>query len=254
MHLSKPLFALPILLLAGSTAIPGLAMGRSSGNVGDKGDQQTKSTPYTFTRTSTIVQTLANGATITRSFTVKSARDSEGRTYSEEHLTNPVGLVRYTVFDSVARTDITWSNRTKIAIVTHIPAQGPEAGAPQQPPAARKPTQVTREDLGLRTIAGLEARGTRTTLVVPAGEAGNDQPFTIVTEDWRSTQYDIPLLTIHEDPRSGRRTDEIVEFHPGEPDPGLFQVPKGYTVEERTALLTPLSGRNQSLATVSRQK
>jgi hypothetical protein len=50
-----------------------------------------------------------------------------------------------------------------------------------------------------------------------------------------STQYDIPLLTITNDPRTGKRTDEVTEFQPGEPDPALFQIPKGYTVRERTA-------------------
>lgn len=254
MRLCKLLFALPILLVGAFAVWPVLVMGSSAGNAVEIGTGQTSNIPYTLTRTSTIVQTLANGATITRTFTVKSARDSEGRTYSEEHLTTPVGLVRYTVFDSVARTDITWNNRTKIAIVTHIPAEGSEADTPQPPQIARRSSEVTREGLGQRTIAGLEARGTRITLIVPAGEVGNDHPFTIVTEDWKSTLYDIPLLTIHDDPRSGKRTDEVTEFHAGEPDPGLFRVPKGYTVEERTAVLTPLSGRNQSLATVSQQK
>jgi hypothetical protein len=50
-----------------------------------------------------------------------------------------------------------------------------------------------------------------------------------------STQYNIPLLTITNDPRMGKRTDEVTEFQPGEPDPALFQIPKGYTARERTA-------------------
>jgi len=248
MRLHKLLFALPILLPVAFVVCPVSVMGSSTSNAVDIGAGQTSNTPYTLTRTSTIVKTLANGATITRSFSVKSARDTEGRTYSEEHLTTPVGLVRYAVFDSVARTDITWDNRSRIAIVTHIPALEP--GRSQQPPVPHKPGKVTHQELGLRTIAGLEARGTRTTLAVPSGEVGNDRPFSVVTEDWISTQYDIPLLTIRDDPRSGKRTDEVTEFHAGEPDPGLFRVPKGYTVEERTAQLAPMSGPYQSLAVV----
>jgi len=249
MRLHKLLFALPILLPVAFVVGPGSVMGSSTSNAVDIGAGQASNSPYTLTRTSTIVRTLVNGATITRSFSVKSARDTEGRTYSEEHLTTPVGLVRYAVFDSVARTDITWNNRTRIVIVTHIPALEP--GGSQQPLVTSKPGKVTHQELGVRTIAGLEARGTRTTLVVPSGEVGNDHPFSVVTEDWISTQYDIPLLTIRDDPRSGKRTDEVTEFHAGEPDPGLFRVPKGYTVEERTAELTPMSGRYQSLAAVS---
>lgn len=94
---------------------------------------------------------------------------------------------------------------------------------------------MTREDLGVRTIAGIEAKGARTTGIIPAGEQGNDQPLTIVTENWMSTQYDIPLLTIINDPRTGKRTVEVTEFQPGEPDPALFQIPEGYTVRERAA-------------------
>lgn len=253
MHLSRSLSAFPVLLLVASPALPAQVTGSCSGEVAHTGGPQTNNVPYTLARTSTIVQTLANGATITRSFTVKSARDSQGRTYSEEHLTIPIGLVRYTVFDPVARTNTNWDSRTKIAIVTHISAEAPEVDAARPPQAVRKSGNMTPEDLGVRTIAGLEAKGTRTTLVVPTGEVGNDQPFTIVTDDWISTRYHIPLLTIHDDPRSGKRTDEVTEFHPCEPDPGLFEVPKSYTVEKRTALLTPLSD-DRSPATDSHQR
>jgi hypothetical protein len=215
-------------------------MGSSSGEVAQIGGQQTNNVPYTLTRTSTIIQTLANGAAITRTFTVKSARDSEGRIYSETHLTFPIGtdgqpvdLVHYTVFDPVAHTNINWDNRTKIASVTHL--QAPEVDATRQPQAVRAPRHVTREDLGVRTIAGIEARGTRTTGIIPAGEIGNDQPLTIVTENWISAQYHVPLLTIADDPRTGKRTDAVTEFQSGEPDRALFKIPEGYTIRERTA-------------------
>jgi hypothetical protein len=235
MHISRFLSVLPFLLLAGPATLPAQGMGSSSDEVAHIGGPQTKNVRYTLTRTSTIVQTLTNGATITRTFTVKSACDSEGRLYSETHLTTPIGLVHYIVFDPVARTNSNWDNRTKIAIVTHIPAQASEVDTARQLQAVRKPRHVTREDLGVRTIADVEARGTRTTLVVPVGEVGNDQPFTIVTDDWISARYQMPLLTIHDDPRSGKRTDEVTEFQPDEPDPALFKIPEGYTVRERTA-------------------
>lgn len=224
--------ALAVLPLTASAALPAQATGSSSGEAAAHvADPQANNVPYTLTCTSTIVQTLANGATITRSFTVKSARDAEGRTYSEQLLTLPTGpdpridRVHYIVFDPVAHTNINWDNRTKIAFVAHIPASDEAA---LQPHAARKPKHLTREDLGVRTIAGVEARGTRTTLVVPAGDVGNDRPFTIVREEWISTQYGVPLLTVDDDPRSGKRTDEVTEFKPGEPDPALFRIPAGY--------------------------
>jgi hypothetical protein len=228
-------------------------MGSSSGQVAHIGSPLANNVPYTLTSTTTIVQTLANGTTITRTFTQKMARDSEGRTYSETQQTlhvradgQPIDLVSYIVFDPVARTRISWENRTKIANFTHMPApetmqdrtqpmQVPDGDAARQPQVGRPTEQQTSEDLGVRNIAGIEAKGTRNTGIIPAGDQGNDRPLTIVRENWMSTQYNIPLLTITNDPRMGKRTDEVTEFQPGEPDPALFQIPKGYTVRERTA-------------------
>lgn len=254
MQFLRSLTALTVLLLATSAALPAQTMGSSnSAQVAPIGSPVASHVPWTLTRTTTIVQTLANGTTITRTFTVKEARDSEGRTYSETQQTlhvradgQPVDLVTYNVFDPVARTRINWENRTKIANVTHMPdpktiedptqyTQVPDVDAARQPQAARPSRQVTREDLGLRTIAGIEAKGTRTTSIIPTGEVGNDQPLTIARETWISTQYDVPLLTITNDPRMGKRTDEVTEFQPGGPDPALFQIPEGYAVRERAA-------------------
>jgi hypothetical protein len=250
MQFSLSLSARTVLQLAASAALLTQMMGSSSGQVAHIGGPQANNVPYTLTRTSTIVQTLANRTTITRTFVVKTARDSEGRTYSETqqilHVRadgQPVDWVHYFVSDPVARTNINWDNRTKIVNVTHMPnpetgtqpAQVPDLDAARQPQAVRPTQQVTREDLGFRTIAGIETKGVRTTGIIPAGEQGNDQPLTIVTESWMSTQYHIPLLTITSDPRVGERTDEVTEFKPGEPDPALFQIPKGYTVREHTA-------------------
>jgi VCBS repeat-containing protein len=243
MQFSRSLSALTVLLLATSAALLAQTMGSSSGQVAHIGSPRANNVPYTLTRTSTLVQTLANGTTITRTFTVKTARDSEGGTYSETQQTlhvradgQPVDWVHYFVSDPVARTNINWDSHTQIATVTHMPdPKVPDVDTARQPQAGRPTQQVTREDLGVRTIAGIEAKGTRTTGTIPAGDQGNDRPLTIVTDNWMSTQYDIPLLTITNDPRTGKRTDEVTEFQPGEPDPVLFQIPKGYTVRERTA-------------------
>jgi hypothetical protein len=169
-------------------------MGSSSGQVAHIGSPQANNVPYTLTSTTTIVQTLANGTTITRTFTQKMARDSEGRTYSETQQTlhvradgQPIDLVSYNVFDPVARKRISWENRTKIANVTHMPTpetmqdrtqpmQVPDGDAARQPQVGRPTEQQTSEDLGVRTIAGIEAKGTRNTGVIPAGDQGNDRP------------------------------------------------------------------------------
>lgn len=240
MQLSRPLSALTVLLPATSAALLALTVGSSSGQVAPIGSPLANNLPWTLNRTTTIVQTLADGTTITRTFTAKEARDSEGRTYGEVHQTfhiradgQPTDLVAYSVSDPAARTNTNWGNNSKIASVTHM--QVPGVDAARQPRVVRRTQHQTTEDLGVRTIAGIEAKGTHTTGIMPAGDQGNDRPLTIVRESWVSTQYNIPLLTITDDPRTGKRTDEVTEFQPGEPDPALFQIPRGYTVREHTA-------------------
>lgn len=239
MQFSRSLSALTVVLLATSAALLAQTMGSSnSAQVALIDSPLANNVPWSLTRTSTIVQTLADGTHITRTFTVIEARDSEGRTYSEMHETlhirvdgQPVDLVTYNVFDPVARTRISWENHTKIANVTHMPdpktmqdrtqpMQVADVEAARQPRVGRPTEHQTSEDLGDRTIAGIEAKVTRGTGIIPAGDQGNDQPLTIVRENWMSTQYHIPLLTM---------------FQPGEPDPALFHIPEGYTVRERTA-------------------
>jgi hypothetical protein len=192
---------------------------------------------YTVTYTSTLVQTLIDGTTITVTSTVKEARGSKGQIYREtrQKLRVPadgqtIELINYSVSDPVAHTIIGWDNRRKILNITHLPM---EATADALPPTVRV-EETKREDLGVRTIAGFEAKGTRTTDIIPMGDVGNDRPLTIVTESWRSTLYHVSLLNISNDPRTGKRTDEVTEFQPGEPDPGLFQIPSGYTTREHS--------------------
>src|SRR5262249_6303448 len=40
------------------------------------------------------------------------------------------------------------------------------------------------ESLGKQMVEGVEAEGTRSTITIPAGKEGNDQPFDIVSEHW----------------------------------------------------------------------
>jgi hypothetical protein len=201
--------------------------------------------PYTLTRKMSSVQRLANGTTITRNMTTKEAKDSSRRVYSEMHHMAPrldeeqKDSVVYTLSDPQARTYLQWNSRSREAILTREPEPitlrtsarfAPQALATET--LEHTQPQVTREDLGTRTIAGLEARGTCTTRVTPVGQEGNDAPLTFTTERWISTEYGITVLMVRDDPRSGTRTEEVTEFQLGEPDPALFQAPEGYTIRE----------------------
>jgi hypothetical protein len=95
------------------------------------------------------------------------------------------------------------------------------------------PGQMTKDDLGQQQIEGVTATGTRTTTVIPAGTIGNEQPITIVSEQWFSTDLDVLVLTRHSDPRAGETTYRLTNISRSEPDRSLFQVPSDYTIEER---------------------
>jgi hypothetical protein len=224
----------------------------SSGFAGSGPIEGASRLPYTYTCTGKTVQTLANGTTITRETTSRTARDSSGRMYTEIHNTLPAGpdgqpreVVHYQIYDPAARTTTMWNSQGKEATVRHMPEPQTIQARPAQQRTdvqtvqlpdrvARPQNDVQREELGTKNIAGVNAKGTRITRVIPAGREGNDQPITVTEEIWRSPEYGVILENVNDDPRFGTTTREVTEFTPGEPDAGLFKVPEGYTVRDVT--------------------
>lgn len=127
-----------------------------------------------------------------------------------------------------------------------LPAAGPDktwfyaTGAPGSPihlqtMTARKADDeknVTRTDLGTQTIEGVEAKGTRITRTLPAGDVGNEQPIVITTETWYSPDLKVLVMSKADDPRMGTTTYKLTNIQRGEPLPTLFEVPSDYTVKE----------------------
>jgi hypothetical protein len=89
---------------------------------------------------------------------------------------------------------------------------------------------ANHEDLGPRTIENVDTVGTRDTITFDVGAAGNDKPFSIVREFWHAPSLGINLISILSDPRIGKQTFTITDVQLGEPDPGLFEIPKGFKV------------------------
>jgi hypothetical protein len=83
-----------------------------------------------------------------------------------------------------------------------------------------------------KTIEGVAVEGRKTTTVIPAGQIGNEQPITITSEEWRSTDLNILVLTRHSDPRTGESSYRLTNIVRAEPDRSLFMVPPDYTVRE----------------------
>ena len=83
-----------------------------------------------------------------------------------------------------------------------------------------------------KTIEGVAVEGRKTTTVIPAGKVGNEQPITVVSEEWRSPELNLLVLTRHSDPRTGESSYRLQNIIRAEPDPSLFMVPPDYTVRE----------------------
>jgi len=96
--------------------------------------------------------------------------------------------------------------------------------------AARNPNE-TVDDLGMAMVNGVQARGTKTTTVVPLGAIGNDREFRSVDERWFSSDLNLLIKSTTTDPRFGTSTYELTNISRQPPDPALFQIPPDYTVQ-----------------------
>jgi hypothetical protein len=89
---------------------------------------------------------------------------------------------------------------------------------------AGKPENFKTESLGTQNIEGVAAEGTRTTVTIPAGEIGNEQPINIVTESWYSPELQVTVMRKHTDPRHGEMNYRLTNIKRSEPDRSLFEV------------------------------
>jgi hypothetical protein len=83
-----------------------------------------------------------------------------------------------------------------------------------------------------KTIEGVAVDGRKTTVTIPAGQVGNEQPITITSEEWSSPELNVLILTHHADPRMGESSYRLINIIRAEPDRSLFMVPSDYTVKE----------------------
>ncbi len=84
----------------------------------------------------------------------------------------------------------------------------------------------TLEPLGVKTVGGLIAQGTRETHYHPAGREGNNIVYSDTIERWVSVDYKITLEQKIENPYDGDRTLMLKNFTLEEPDESLLERPK----------------------------
>jgi hypothetical protein len=193
--------------------------------------------PYTGTEVSTRSQTLSNGNVISRQEQTNFSRDSQGRMRMETTMKHQDGTTstRVTIHDPVAGVvhNIDATRKTSNDMTLHAPPNGTGHGRGQGQPGAgqrRADPNVVTEHLGVQTINGVQATGTRITRTIPAGAEGNSLPIVSIHETWTSDDLKVPVMIKTTDPRFGTSQTQLTNIVRAEPDPSLFQVPAGYTV------------------------
>ena len=211
---------------------------------------------------------LRNGDRIHREIHGKLIRDSAGRTRRETELGMwlPPSAKREHILsvDPVAQLIINIDPQNKTASVIHSQAMPGTAGEPPggavllpTPPStvavfppptadASKNTSVpsSREGgrspltnnaaLGTKMMDGVEVVGMRIQRTIETGSMGNAEPVVSCTETWFSPELGTMMETKTDDPQSGTSRMRLVSVERNEPDPALFQIPAGYTVQDET--------------------
>jgi hypothetical protein len=115
------------------------------------------------------------------------------------------------------------------ASATYVPATGTTG------PLANNAGSRVHEDLGVRYIEGLDCTGTRDTTTYVKGVFGNDRPVTATREFWHSARIGINLNSLVSGPDVGTQSFKVTDVNLADPDPALFQLPKGSIVVDRRA-------------------
>jgi hypothetical protein len=217
-----------------------------------------KGAPYQAEAVTEVVQTLADGNRIVRKTSAAVYRDGEGRSRREGHLAAIGPLVGGEEPRSVFLNDPVAGTRYHLDLEERVAYKLPAApsfsagerhGQPHPHGAherfvfkrkvgsdakvvTERPASGKTESLGTQVIEGVEAEGTRTRTVIPAGEIGNEREIEIVSERWYSPELQVVVSSRHSDPRLGETSYRLQNLSRGEPDKALFEVPAGFKVSD----------------------
>jgi len=183
----------------------------------------------------------------------KVARNSQGSSYFEmEHL-RPVNdaprATRITINDPSAQTITTLDPQQKVAFVSHVsataagtttfltPGRSTSGSTPKassvssMPGAAVSSSDAKVEQLGSKTVDGLEVVGVRTTRTSQSSAIGGS-PFVSTVETWTSPELKIVVFMQTQTSNGDRHITKLANIVRSEPSAALFQIPAGYTVRE----------------------
>ena len=106
-------------------------------------------------------------------------------------------------------------------------------------PSEKASGPLLREELGFRSVNGLDLVGTRESQPLGLTATGSDRPLAVVKEFWFSKQLGLNVITRRDDPRSGIEAFTVTDIHLSEPDRALFTLPADSKVVDLRASLFP---------------
>jgi hypothetical protein len=187
-----------------------------------------KGKPYSADGITEITQTLSDGNRLSRRLTSHWYRSGDGRLRLEQD-TAVLGIWAASGGETHTITVLDPSSSTGFTLdPDHMRVEHYAVKNGSSPPG---PAGVKTESLGTRVMEGLTAQGTRSTLVIPAGQIGNTLPIEVVDESWYSPDLQVVLMTRHHDPRTGEIVYHLTHIVRSEPPASLFEIPPGYSTE-----------------------
>jgi len=203
-----------------------------------------KGAPFSADVTTETTMVLQDGNRIHQTSKLRLYRDSEGRTRREQSLNNLGSLASNTnlppvvfINDPVAGVNYALSPASKTATKStggggRGPAGNRDGRMRGGPPGSAPQRSVKTEPLGSKTLEGVTAEGTRTTIAIPAGQEGNEQPMQTVIESWYSSDLQTVVLSKRSDPRTGETVTRYTNISRTEPPHSLFELPADYTIDQ----------------------
>lgn len=205
--------------------------------------------PFSFVLQTEWVKTLSDGGTITLVNERRIARDSKGRIYQERWFLVPKNGKQKSQMNVIQISDpnththyncFMLQEPHECSLHTFSPStdsickfEAPSSGTLPNEAGSR-----IHDNLGKQSIDGVETVGTRDSIIFNPGVFGNDRKMTVEREFWYSPELGINLLSKISDPRFGVQSFTATNLILAEPDPHLFELPAGFTVDDRR-LATP---------------
>jgi len=193
--------------------------------------------PFTGRGHTVFTRTAEGGVSLTNYLEANVGRDSQGRVYRERHHFGLANIdPQKTIYESYVLDPVA-QTRTTCYYATHrctITSYRPQLSYAVLPAGSYDKGQrlLTRDDLGSQTMEGLHVIGTLENTTYAPGVIGNDQTITSSREFWYSPDLKTNLAVTRKDPREGTTVVHLTIYSRSEPDPAIFAIPPGFTVQD----------------------